>query len=115
MTIGKTAIAGQRLFTNEAIVALIPKDNRVLPEYLYYVLPRLDYTPYSQPTAKGNTLNKKSIQRVLIPLPPIEEQESLIAHMNVQEEKMNEYKRLAEMTQHESEQYMQGYLSGGTE
>ena len=113
LTIGKTAIAGQRLCTNEAIAALIPKDNRVLPEYLYYVLPSLDYTPYSQPTSKGNTLNKTSIQEVMIPLPSIEEQENLIAHMSEKEDRLNEHKRLVEMIENESEQYLQEYLTGG--
>ena len=38
LSIGKTAIAGCDLYTNEAIAGLIPKDNKaVLNEYLFQV------------------------------------------------------------------------------
>ncbi|MFN0157016.1 MAG: N-6 DNA methylase [Bacteroidota bacterium] len=43
LSLGKVAIAGKDLYTNEAIAAVIPKDpKRVLPKYLYHILPRLN-------------------------------------------------------------------------
>ena len=82
LSIGKTAIAGTELFTNEAIVGLVPKDGRVLAEYLYHLLPVMDLEVYSQRASKGRTLNKKIIEAIRIPVPPIGEQEQFIASMN---------------------------------
>ena len=78
LSIGKTALTGCELHTNEAIAALIPRDDRVLPEYLYYILPHLDYSRYQQPTTKGPTLNKRSLSHVLVPAPPKSEQLTML-------------------------------------
>jgi len=85
LTVGKMAIAGRDLYTNEAIAGLVPKDGRVLPKFIYYVMPRLDYKPYMQRATKGNTLNKDIMQEVLIPLPSIKEQEKFIRLMDDKE------------------------------
>lgn len=56
VNIRKTAFAGKDLFTNEAICALMLKDEYntdEIKEYLYHVLPLIDYTPYAQRAAKG--------------------------------------------------------------
>ena len=113
LTIGRTAIAGQNLFTNEAIAALTPKDNRVLREYLFYVLPRLDYTPYSHPTSKGDTLNLTSIPKVLIPLPSIEKQEILVANMREFDVAINDYKSLLGESQKIAEEFIHNHIERG--
>ena len=82
LTIGKVAIAGKELYTNEAIVGLKPKDDRVLPEFLYHVIPAIDLKSYTQKAAKGLTLNKKIIESIRIPVPPISEQRAFIEKMN---------------------------------
>lgn len=82
LSIGKVAIVGVPCYTNEAIAALVPKDNRVLPKYLYYILPRLDFSSYMQPASKGKTLNKTILATIRIPLPSRETQEKLIAAMD---------------------------------
>ncbi|MBF0537824.1 MAG: N-6 DNA methylase [Nitrospirae bacterium] len=72
LTLGKTAFAGQNLFTNEAICSLVLNneyDTDEIREYLYYVLPLIDYAPYAQRAAKGFTLNKKLIPMVEVPFP----------------------------------------------
>jgi type I restriction enzyme M protein len=91
LSIGKMAIAGKPLYTNEAIAALVPKDNRVLPKYLYYILPRLDLAAYMQPAAKGKTLNKTILESIGIPLPSRETQGKLIAMMDEKEAVRLEY------------------------
>ena len=55
LTLGKTAYAGKDLFTNEAICGLIPKDknDETVMEYLYHILPLMNYMPYAQRAAKG--------------------------------------------------------------
>ena len=87
LTIGKMAIAGKDIYTNEAIAGLIPKDDRVLSEYLYHLIPALDLRAYMQPATKGKTLNKKILERIKIPVPSISEQEKFIVEMNDMEAK----------------------------
>ena len=82
LTIGKIAFAGTDLYTNEAIAGLVPKDDRILPEYLYHLIPALDLRSYMQPAAKGKTLNKRILERIKIPIPSISEQQEFIDTMN---------------------------------
>jgi type I restriction enzyme M protein len=80
LTLGKTAFAGKDLFTNEAICGLIPKDktDENFGEYLYYVLPLVNYTPYAQRASKGLTLNKDLLSTVEVPFPSKSERERII-------------------------------------
>lgn len=87
LTIGKVAIAGKALYTNEAVAGIIPKDDSVFTKYLYYLLPRLNYSIYMQSAAKGKTLNKKTIENIKIPLPSKEIQEKLINELDSKERK----------------------------
>ena len=91
LSIGRTALAGCELQTNEAIAALVPRDDRVLPEYLYYVLPQLDYSRYQQPTTKGLTLNKRSLARILVPVPPMSRQLSIVDALREHDSKVQEH------------------------
>lgn len=86
LSIGKTAIAGRSLYTNEAIAGIVPKNpNDVLPEYLYYLLPCLNIEDYAQPAAKGHTLNKGILEKIRIPVPPPTEQTRFIEAMKEHE------------------------------
>ncbi len=98
LTLGKTAFAGKELCTNEAICALIPKkeyNNNDTREYLYYVLPLIDYTPYAQRAAKGLTLNKELIPTVEIPFPRKSKRSEIITKLKKMErEKLQLQKKL---------------------
>lgn len=96
LTLGKTAFAGEDLFTNEAICGLIPKDkeDNTITEYLYYILPLVNYMPYAQRASKGYTLNKDLIPTVEVPFPEeekrkkiIEELKKLIKKLEVEKER----------------------------
>ncbi|MCA9352410.1 N-6 DNA methylase [Patescibacteria group bacterium] len=81
LTLGKTAFAGKELFTNEAISSLVLKkefDTKEIKEYLYHVLPVIDYTPYAQRAAKGLTLNKELIPTVVVPFPKASDREKIV-------------------------------------
>lgn len=72
LTLGKTAFVGKDLYTNEAICMLDLKpeyDTDEIKEYLYYVLPLVNYIPFAQRAAKGYTLNKDLLPTVEIPFP----------------------------------------------
>lgn len=80
LSLGKVAITGKPMYTNEAIAAIIPRDDRVLPKFLYYVLPRIP-VPGARKAAKGQTSSKGRLAQARIPLPSISEQQTLIAMM----------------------------------
>ena len=81
LSIGKVAIAGRDLYTNEAIAAVIPKDKRVLPKYLYHILPYMNLTQGGRQAAKGKTSSKGRLEKALIPLPSISMQEKIVKGM----------------------------------
>ena len=80
LSIGRVAIAGRDLFTNEAIAALPVKDSsRVCPSYLARALETIDFENIGDRAAKGRTLNKKSLATLSIPLPPLGKQKRIAA------------------------------------
>lgn len=102
LTIGKVAIAGKDLYTNEAIAGIVPKDGRVLTKYLYYVLPRLNYDSYCQRATKGKTLNSEILKSICLPLPSIDEQKAIIKKLDDIETKKESY--LKEISRMKAEQ-----------
>ncbi|MEM3374140.1 MAG: restriction endonuclease subunit S, partial [Candidatus Woesearchaeota archaeon] len=76
LTIGRTAFLGIDATHNEAIISIYPKKN-ASDNYLYYYLPSIDYSLYKDRAIKGNTLNKSKLNKILIPLPPLQEQEKI--------------------------------------
>ena len=75
LSIGKVGITRMPIYTNEAIAALyIRNPTMVYQDYLYWALQNVDYDLYVDKAAKGKTLNKKKLNIVKIPLPPLDEQ-----------------------------------------
>lgn len=81
LTIGKTAIAGTDLYTNEAIASLIPKNKEeILDKYIFYLFNThiLDSSSVGN-KAFGKSLNSNYLKNyVQIPIPPIEIQNDII-------------------------------------
>jgi len=99
LSIGKVAITGCDLYTNEAIAALIPKDNRVLPKYLYYILPRLNLAGGGRQASKGQTSSKGRLEKFMIPLPSPAVQTGIIREMENREAKIRKHeKEIARIT-----------------
>ena len=85
LTIGKTAFAGVDLYTNEAIVGLIPKSDQVVtPPFLNRALSVIDPMEHAGHAVKGKTLNKKTLELIKIPLPPLAEQRRIVAALEAQ-------------------------------
>jgi type I restriction enzyme S subunit len=74
LTVGRVAIAGCDLYTNEAIAAFYVDRERVTPQWLLHVLPRSAAGAALDIAIKGATLNKASLQQLSIPLPSLPEQ-----------------------------------------
>ena len=78
LSIGKVSILDAPMYTNEAIVGLPIKDPSLLyTDYLYYVLKTLDVSSKTDRAVMGATLNKKKLEQIKIPLPPLEEQKRI--------------------------------------
>jgi type I restriction enzyme M protein len=82
LSIGKTAIAGKDMYTNEAIAGLVPKKPKeLLDKYLFYVF-RLDLLGVNSVGKKafGKSLNTHYLNtKVRVPVPPVEVQEQIIS------------------------------------
>jgi type I restriction enzyme S subunit len=75
LSIGKVGRATRPLYTNEAIAALPLKARAPIEEqYLAWALRTIDLTQGQDRAAMGLTLNKPKLQRLGIPLPPLDDQ-----------------------------------------
>ena len=80
LSIGKTAITSDEMYSNEAIMAFLPNgkcetDN----SFLHHLFSNKDWSEGSNKAVKGITLNKASLSESKIPLPPLEEQKHIAA------------------------------------
>ena len=115
LSIGKTAIAGRSLYTNEAIAGLVPKDSgELLPEYLYYLLPFLSIEDFGQPAAKGHTLNKRILESIRIPVPPLAEQAEFIEIMRQRESDARNWRELASDADREQRDQADRFIAAQT-
>lgn len=79
LSIGKTAIAGADLYTNEAIAGLIPKTENIVDAFLFHLFSAKLLNLDTSNNAIGKSLNSKFLREELkIPLPPLEIQQKII-------------------------------------
>jgi len=80
LSIGKVSFNAVPLYTNEAVAALhLLSDRKVFKPYLYWALQHVDLLKYVDTAAKGKTLNKRKLNEVVVPLPPLPEQQRIAA------------------------------------
>jgi type I restriction enzyme S subunit len=96
LSIGKLALAGSDLYTNEAIAALVIKDEKQLDKnFLRYYMSQMVFDDVTT-AVKGSTLNKEKIKNLEIPLPPLATQRQIVAILDEKFAKLREAKRLRE-------------------
>ncbi|BDX03466.1 type I restriction modification enzyme protein S [Marinomonas pontica] len=79
-SLGKTAIAGCEVGTNQQINSVIFDEGKVFPKYGYYALNRLKSLMVSlAPSTTVAIINKSNFEALEIPLPPLEEQKRIAA------------------------------------
>ena len=91
LSIGKTAIAGKDLYTNEAIAALVPRDSeRLLDKYLFFLFNArvVDLENLKGDNKFGKSLNSGHIKSVKIPLPPLDVQRQIVNECEVIDEEI---------------------------
>ncbi len=96
LSIGKTAIAGVDLYTNEAIAALVPWNDEITDAYLFHLFSsRLIDLQNVGNKAFGKSLNKTYLRdEVLIPKPDVPTQKRVVAKC----EKINKEYNSSRMT-----------------
>lgn len=79
LTVGRCSILNIDAFHNEGIISIYPNyDSAIIKKYLFKVLPFIVKFGDTKGAIKGNTLNSKSLDNLMIPLPPIEEQQRIV-------------------------------------
>ena len=76
LTVGKVSVLGIDAYHNEAIISIYPYTDteKITTSFLFATLPLLSKMGETKSAIKGNTLNTESLNSLLIPLPPINEQ-----------------------------------------
>lgn len=83
LSLGKTAITKNPVYTNEAIMAFIPTERyAVLPDYFYYLFSARDWTKGTNRAVMGTTLNKATLSALSIEVPPLEKQHHIAATLD---------------------------------
>lgn len=79
LSIGKTAIASEDMYSNEAIMAFHDKHVvELMPEYVYYMFKYKDWDEGTNKAVMGKTLNKATLSKVEIEVCPIEKQREIV-------------------------------------
>ena len=97
LTIGKVSILGIDAVHNEAIISIFPfVEDRQLKDYLFKILPFVANGGDSKNAIKGKTLNATSISNLMIPLPPIVEQQRIVEKIEELMPLVEEYRKAEE-------------------
>lgn len=79
LSIGKTAITSEPMFSNEAIMSF--RDKKVidiLPDYVYYMFLGKDWDEGTNKAVMGKTLNKATLSKIKVNIPDVETQRSAV-------------------------------------
>ena len=81
LTVGRTSLLNTSAYHNEAIISIYPfvDKNCQARNYLFHILPIISNLGDSKDAIKGKTLNSKSLNNLLLPLPPLDEQGRIVA------------------------------------
>ena len=83
LSIGKTAITYEPMYSNEAIMSFRDKHFvDLLPEYIYYLLVAHNWDEGTNKAVMGKTLNKATLSKVKVHIHPLEKQEEIVSILN---------------------------------
>ena len=79
LSIGKTAITTESMYSNEAIISFRDKHIvEVLPEYLYYLVLSKDWSVGTNKAVMGKTLNKATLSKIKVNIYDISQQHEVV-------------------------------------
>ena len=83
LSIGKTAITTESIFSNEAIMAFIDKKTTAIdPEYIFYLFSGKDWDEGSNKAVMGKTLNKATLSNTEVDIPSLDIQKERVDKLN---------------------------------
>ena len=86
LSLGKTAITREAVYTNEAIMAFIPNGHyKISPDYFFYMLSGEDWSKGTNRAVMGVTLNKATLGEVNVTVPPIKEQQYIASVLDIED------------------------------
>ena len=83
LTVGRVSILDIDAVHNEAIISIYPymESKNIMKNYFFKILPFIVNWGDSNNAIKGKTLNSKSINNLIFPLPPLAEQKRIVAKL----------------------------------
>ena len=109
LSIGKIAISGCDLYTNEAIAGLIIQENQVIMKYLYYILKEIN-TFSSKGCIGGGSLNKESLSKIKIPVPSLERQKEIVEYCENNDTLIKQLEKEIENNKKLAQQFITGIV-----
>ena len=81
LTVGRTSLLNTSAYHNEAIISIYPfvDKNYQARNFLFHILPIISNLGDTKDAIKGKTLNSKSLNNLLLPLPSLNEQGRIVA------------------------------------
>ena len=94
LSIGKTAITAENMYSNEAIMAFCDKNVvEMLPEYIFYMFQNRNWDNGSNKAVMGKTLNKATLSEIEVEIPGIERQSEIVERLNMARSILNKRKQ----------------------
>lgn len=102
LSIGKTAITSEPMYSNEAIISFRDKHVvEIMPEYLYYLILSKDWNAGTNKAVMGKTLNKATLSKVTVNIHNIVQQHKIVETLdkvnNVVMSRQRQLKKLDEL------------------
>ena len=102
LSIGKTAITKEPIYSNEAIMSFRDKHFvELLPDYIFYMFTGKDWEAGTNKAVMGKTLNKATLSAIKVSIHPISEQRKIVAVLDkansIIEDRQKELTRLDEL------------------
>ncbi|MES2362615.1 MAG: restriction endonuclease subunit S [Pseudomonadota bacterium] len=113
LSVGRTAITMQPMYSNEAIAAFLPRSDAINSAWLYHVLPRAAGTVVTDSAVKGVTLNKAKMAEMTVLLPSPAEQKTIARVLDTLDTTIRQTEAIIEKLKHVKQGLLHDLLTRG--
>ena len=111
LSIGKTAIVGTPMYSNEAIAGIKSKNPDILYNmYLYYYLSTTNFKQIGSCMLGQGSLNKKSLGKIKIPIPSMKRQKEIVNYLLDIDAKNKQLEKEIENNKKQAKQFITGIV-----